>query len=359
MSKLKNLLKSVSQNKESEEVHLDFAVPSTKPPEAAKKPVQKPFPKQDHRARAEIKTAERHIPDPDENNDDPKLFFRSVPEAFKKMVSVARLAKGEEKKAPVGRIGSVGIPTTDHFIHRPRVVGRTGDTIYYGHNSASPEVSPVKPNAPEAPRDRKALSAKEKPHPMAYVRTVNTPNGPAHAQWVMRDSKRQEIPLSEPVPHEHFFGKSLEKAEVIPISFGSRKEQPPSKGEKLAQRVEKIPHSDKAKEKLLATLKAKPLQKSPGLKQGSKLGHDIYDETANIGRKMTRTGAEAVGAGIRATQEYGGKAGHMTAKDTARKQEAIDRSKNKKQPVRQASPEEIAKMNEHIRTMQSKTTKTD
>lgn len=87
------------------------------------------------------------------------------------------------------------------------------------------------------------------------------------------------------------------------------------------------------------------LEKSPGLKQGSKLGREVYDETANINRKMTRTGQEAVGAGIRAEQTYGGKAGHQTAKDTARNQEKIDKEKNKKQPVKTGSPEEIAAMN--------------
>jgi len=80
--------------------------------------------------------------------------------------------------------------------------------------------------------------------------------------------------------------------------------------------------------------KDESLEKSPGLKQGSKLGHEIYDETANIGRKMSRTGGEATGAGIRAEQTYGGKAGHETAKDTARNQQKKDDKKNKKQPIK-------------------------
>ena len=106
------------------------------------------------------------------------------------------------------------------------------------------------------------------------------------------------------------------------------------------------------------------LEKSPGLKQGSKLGSEIYDETANIGRKMTRTGQEATGAGIRAEQTYGGKAGHQTAKDTARHQEKIDAKKNKAQPVKTEMSPEVkaaleAKMNSLKKGIQQRIMRND
>jgi Domain of unknown function (DUF6321) len=80
-------------------------------------------------------------------------------------------------------------------------------------------------------------------------------------------------------------------------------------------------------------------QKSPGLKQGSKLGREVYDETNWSGHKQTRTGSGNM-IGTKNEQVYGGKARHQTAKDTARSQEKIDQKKNKKQPVKtEISPE--------------------
>lgn len=62
-------------------------------------------------------------------------------------------------------------------------------------------------------------------------------------------------------------------------------------------------------------------------------GQNVYDATANIGRKGKRTGEERQDAGPNvAVQRYTGVQG--TAKEQAERQEKEDRNKNKKQKVR-------------------------
>lgn len=137
------------------------------------------------------------------------------------------------------------------------------------------------------------------------VKETVAPTAPDYAATQRRAAKAGETPETKPQ-----YGKIIQKSKALLEKFSLKKSQ-------------------------------ETLEKSPGLKQGSKLGHEIYDETANIGRKMTRTGAEATGAGIRAEQTYGGKAGHQTAKDTARNQQKIDDKKNKKQPVKTELPPDL------------------
>jgi hypothetical protein len=91
---------------------------------------------------------------------------------------------------------------------------------------------------------------------------------------------------------------------------------------------------------LLDLCKSSSLQKSPGLKQGSKLGREVYDEKNWTGHKQNRTGSGNM-VGTKNEQVYGGKVGHKTAKDTAVHQEKIDRAKNKKQPVNTQIPADL------------------
>lgn len=90
------------------------------------------------------------------------------------------------------------------------------------------------------------------------------------------------------------------------------------------------------------------LAKGPYLKQGSKLGQELYEDVQNIQRKATRTGVgEAQGAGIRAEQMWGGKAGYQTAKQAASAQSKKDLAANKKMPVKtELSAELKAKLEE-------------
>lgn len=93
------------------------------------------------------------------------------------------------------------------------------------------------------------------------------------------------------------------------------------------------------------------LEKGPYLRQGSKLGQALYDDVQNIERKRTRTGEEAVGAGIRAEQLWGGKAGYRTAKEQAKEMSMKDKMASKKNPIKtlkDLTPEEIKALNEKL-----------
>lgn len=195
------------------------------------------------------------------------------------------------------------------------------------------------PNSPEGLKKEKGIHLQHPERPRGV-----SDAGDASAYWrgQARQASNPRNSPQERMQHRVFAGKARSEARAH--------------HERVLNEMRDMPKPDLPK-----SVNEKELVKGPYLQQGSKLGQELYDETQNIERKKTRTGREAQGAGIRAEQLWGGKAGYRTGKQQAEMQAKKDRAKSKKNPVRtlaDLSPEEKAALEAQYTTRKSILAKT-